>query len=75
MANMDRLQGKAKEAGGTVEQKTGEVTGDQDTEARGAETKMEGKGQGIMGKIKGAAEDAKEAVEEHLPGHREGNRP
>ena len=36
MPNKDQFEGKAKELGGSAQEKAGEVTGDEDLEARGA---------------------------------------
>ena len=51
--NKDRIEGKAKEVGGDVEQRVGRATGDDRMEARGADRQLEGKGQGFWGKVKG----------------------
>jgi uncharacterized protein YjbJ (UPF0337 family) len=48
----DRIEGKAKEAAGTVERTAGKMTGDERMEARGASREMEGKAQGLWGKLK-----------------------
>ena len=58
----DRVEGKAKEATGWAQDKAGEVTGDQDLEARGEAQSAEGKGQGALGKVKDAARDVKDSV-------------
>jgi len=62
MANKDRVQGKAKEAIGSVQEKAGQLTGDRDMEAEGTARKYEGKGQNFVGKVKGKVEDVKDAV-------------
>lgn len=62
MADTDRLEGKGKELGGTIQEKVGSLTGDQDLQARGEETKQEGKVQNLWGKVKDTAEEAKDAV-------------
>ena len=68
MPDMDELKGKAREAGGTVQEKAGEATGDRQMEAEGNERKNEGKLEGALGKVKNAAGDAADAVKDKL-GH------
>lgn len=48
----DKTEGTAKEAVGAVKQKTGEVVGNQDLEARGAAENVEGKAQQKVGDVK-----------------------
>lgn len=64
---MDREKGAAKEFGGRVEQAAGNLTGNSDMEARGAEKKAEGKTQNMWGKTKDAAgnlvDDVKDAFD------------
>jgi uncharacterized protein YjbJ (UPF0337 family) len=48
----DKTEGTAKEAVGAVKQKTGELVGNPDLEARGAGEKTEGKVQQKVGDIK-----------------------
>lgn len=50
--NEDKAEGKVKEAIGTVKEKTGELIGNEDLEARGAVEKMEGKVQDKAGDVK-----------------------
>src|SRR5579871_6584386 len=57
MPDKDELKGKAREAGGTVQEKAGQVTGDRKMEAEGNERKNEGKVEGAWGKAKDAAGD------------------
>jgi len=52
MPNEDQFEGKAREVGGSVQEKAGEVTGDEDLETRGAANKGEGKAQGALGTVK-----------------------
>ena len=65
MANKDRIEGKARELGGTVQEHVGAATDDEDLEARGAANRAEGKAQGAVGKVKDAAKDVKDAVTGH----------
>jgi uncharacterized protein YjbJ (UPF0337 family) len=62
--NKDQAQGKAKEAVGGLQQKAGELTGDEDLEAQGADKRVEGKTQGAVGKVKHAASDVKDVVKD-----------
>jgi len=66
MPNQDEMKGKFREGTGAMQQKAGEVTGDSDMETKGAATKNEGKLEGAWGKVKGAAENAAEAVKDKL---------
>ena len=54
----DRVEGKAKESAGSGKDKTGNVTGDEKLKARGKTERVEGKGQGALGKVKDAVKDA-----------------
>jgi uncharacterized protein YjbJ (UPF0337 family) len=56
----DKVEGKAKEVAGSVREKFGEMTGNEETEARGTVQKHEGKGQQTVGKVKGKAKDIEE---------------
>jgi uncharacterized protein YjbJ (UPF0337 family) len=58
----DQVKGKAKVAAGSVRQKTGAMTGNQDMESKGAAEKMEGKAQGALGKANDTAHDVKDKV-------------
>ena len=58
----DRVEGKAKEATGWARDKGGELTGNEEMEARGEAERAEGKGQGALGKVKDAAGDLKDTV-------------
>jgi uncharacterized protein YjbJ (UPF0337 family) len=64
--NRDRMEGKTKEATGWMKEKTGEVTGDRDLEAKGETESTEGKLQDAWGKVKGAAEDTVDAVKDKV---------
>ncbi len=55
--NEDKAEGTAKEAMGAVKQKTGELTGNEDLEARGAAEKTEGKVQDKTGDVKKVFEE------------------
>ena len=60
----DRMEGKGKEALGGVQEQAGKLTGDEETEARGAAEQIEGQAQGTMGKAKDAAGDAADKVKD-----------
>jgi uncharacterized protein YjbJ (UPF0337 family) len=66
MPNQDEMKGKFREGTGATQQKAGEVTGDRDMETKGAATKNEGKLEGAWGKVKGAAENAADAVKDKI---------
>ena len=53
----DKTKGTAKEAIGTVKEKTGEVIGNPDLEARGTAEKVEGKVQQKVGDVKKVFEE------------------
>ena len=63
--NEDKVDGKAKEAMGSVREKAGDVTDNEEMQAKGAEQKHEGKAQGMMGSIKEKAEELKDKVTGH----------
>ncbi|MEO9255888.1 MAG: CsbD family protein [Tepidiformaceae bacterium] len=63
--NEDKVEGKAKEAMGSVREKAGDVTDNEEMQAKGAEQKHEGKAQGMMGSIKEKAEELKDKVTGH----------
>jgi len=56
--NKDHIEGKTKEATGRAKDKAGEMTGNEDLEARGEAERVEGKTQGAWGKAKDAIRDA-----------------
>ena len=60
----DRMEGKGKEFGGTLKDKAGEFTGDQQMEAEGEADRTEGKAQGALGKVKDAARDVGDTVKD-----------
>lgn len=66
MPDMDQVKGKAREAGGAMQEKAGEATGDRKMEAEGNERKNEGKIEGAWGKAKSAAGDAADAVKDKV---------
>ena len=53
----DKLKGKAKEAMGSVREKAGEMTGNEEMEAEGKAQKAEGKLEGLKGDAKGKAKE------------------
>lgn len=62
----DRLQGKAKEFQGRVQQAAGDLTDDPDLKAEGAANEAEGKAQGFVGKVKNTVNRATDAVLDKL---------
>jgi uncharacterized protein YjbJ (UPF0337 family) len=66
VVDKDRVEGKVKEGVGYAQDKAGEVTGDQEMEARGEQNRAEGKAQGLWGKVKDTAEDVKDAVADKI---------
>jgi uncharacterized protein YjbJ (UPF0337 family) len=48
-----KIKGKANEAVGATRKKTGQVTGNEKMEAKGATQEIKGKAQGVIGKAKG----------------------
>lgn len=56
----DKIKGKANEAAGTVRQKTGEMTGNEEMESKGTAQEAKGKGQGLMGKAKDKLRDIRD---------------
>lgn len=59
---MDRAKGKGKEVLGAGKEKLGEASGDEKLRDEGAADKLEGKGQGMVGKVKEKAEEIKKKV-------------
>ena len=57
--NKDQVKGAAKEAAGKVQQKTGQIIGSSMQEAKGLETKLDGKAQKKVGDAKEALKDAR----------------
>ena len=64
---MDREKGAAKEFGGRAERAAGDLTGNEDLQARGAKNETKGKAQNMWGKAKDAAgnlaDDVKDAFD------------
>jgi len=56
----NEIKGKMKEAGGKVEEKFGEVTGNKEQELKGMGKQVEGKVQETFGKAEDAMRDAEE---------------
>lgn len=63
--NQDELKGKAKDALGRTERQVGEWTDDEKLQREGLQKQAEGKIQKGVGKIKDAARDVREKVDEH----------
>jgi uncharacterized protein YjbJ (UPF0337 family) len=61
--NKDRIKGKAKDIAGRVERKTGEWTGDTETEVKGAAKQVEGKVQNALGQLKDKNREMREREE------------
>ena len=60
----DRIEGKMKDIKGRVERQVGEWTGDEDAQAKGAVDQLKGKTQNAVGKVKDAARDVADDVED-----------
>jgi uncharacterized protein YjbJ (UPF0337 family) len=58
----DKIKGKTNEVIGGARRKAGDVTGNEEMEAKGVEQQYKGKGQGAVGKVKDKAEDLKDKV-------------
>lgn len=54
MADHDRIEGAAKQAGGSIKEAVGKLTGDEKLKAEGRAEKVEGKVQNTVGGIKDA---------------------
>jgi uncharacterized protein YjbJ (UPF0337 family) len=63
IVNKDRVSGAAKEAVGSIKEKTGKVLGDKKMEVEGKVKKTEGKVQNAIGGAEDAAEDAARETE------------
>ena len=63
-SEMDTQKGGMKEFGGKVEKTAGDLTGNEDMQARGAEKQTEGKAQNMWGKTKNAVGDAADTVKD-----------
>lgn len=53
----EKIQGKSKEAMGSAREKTGEMIGNEEMQAKGAGQKTEGKSQNAIGKMKDKASE------------------
>ncbi|NWJ46016.1 MAG: CsbD family protein [Chloroflexi bacterium] len=62
----DRARGKAKEIGGNVQRKLGEVLSDDELKAKGEANIDKGKTQNAVGKVKDAVKDVGDAVKEKV---------
>jgi uncharacterized protein YjbJ (UPF0337 family) len=60
----DREKGGLKEFGGKVQRGVGDLTGDEEMEAKGAKKETEGKAQNLFGKAKDVVGDAAETVKD-----------
>ena len=58
----DKIKGKANEMVGAARRKTGDVTGNEEMEAKGAAQQGKGKAQGALGEAKDKVNDLKEKV-------------
>jgi len=56
--NKDQVKGVLKDAAGKVQQKTGEVIGNDEQQAKGLYKQVEGKAQKALGDVKEAVKDA-----------------
>ena len=56
--NKDQVKGKAKDVGGKVQQKVGELTGSEEQQAKGVKNQVEGKAQKKVGDFEEAIDDA-----------------
>jgi uncharacterized protein YjbJ (UPF0337 family) len=56
--NKDQVKGVLKDAAGKVQQKTGEVVGNDEQQAKGLYKQVEGKAQKALGDVKEAVKDA-----------------
>jgi uncharacterized protein YjbJ (UPF0337 family) len=54
----DRIKGKAEELKGKIKEKTGQWTGDKETQAEGLMDQAKGKARDALGKVKDAGRDA-----------------
>ncbi len=58
--NNDKVKGKTNEMVGAARKKTGDMTGNESMEAKGAAQEMKGKGQQAMGDAKDKVNDLKD---------------
>jgi uncharacterized protein YjbJ (UPF0337 family) len=66
MPNKDEVKVKVREGVGATQEKAGQAMGDRHMEAEGNERKNEGKLEHAWGKVKGATEDAVDAVKDKV---------
>jgi uncharacterized protein YjbJ (UPF0337 family) len=62
MPNADEIKGKAREIGGSVQEKVGRAKGDPEMEDKGTANRARGKVQGVAGKVKRNAKVAKDKI-------------
>lgn len=60
--NKDKVKGKTNELVGAGRRKTGDVTGNESMESKGAAQESKGKGQQVVGAVKDKVEDLKDKV-------------
>lgn len=60
----NRIKGKMNDVAGRVERQAGEWTGDKDLQAEGSKDQAKGKVQNTWGKVKDAARDVKEDMQD-----------
>ena len=58
--NKDQIKGTAKDLGGKVQEKAGELTGNRKQQIKGVKNQLEGKIQKVVGNVKEAFDDAKD---------------
>ena len=56
--NKDQIEGSIKDAAGKVQQKIGEIVGNQKQQMKGVQKQIKGKTQKAIGNVKEAAKDA-----------------
>jgi uncharacterized protein YjbJ (UPF0337 family) len=66
MANEDQVKGTAKEWTGKAQQAAGDLTDNPELKAKGEDTELEGKTQGVLGKAKETIKDAVDTVKDKL---------
>jgi uncharacterized protein YjbJ (UPF0337 family) len=64
--NFDQEKGGMKEFGGKVQHAAGDITGDEELQAKGSANETKGKAQNIFGKAKDAVGDAADKVKDAL---------
>lgn len=58
----DKIKGKVNELAGGARRKVGDMTDNEEMEAKGTEQQYKGKAQGAVGAVKDKAEDLKDKV-------------